>query len=630
MRSRVFAVGVAAWLAWQTVPAQTLSNASLNGKYYFVYLQVTASGGNASDARNLSGSMTFDGRGGFTYAGRLGAGAGAPGASSGSGTYAVSSAGDVTLTNALRTTLQIIARLSADSSVVLGATTEAADNTNDLFVAIKAPTANVTNAVLNGAYTGASLQFPNGTSAAMKSAVLSLTAGGNGQFSRASMVGHAADQGSGRNVSQEAAASTYNVSGDGTGTANFGSAASLFGGTRDIFVSQDGNYILGTSTATGGRDIFVATKNFSSAATAAALDGRYWIAELTVDGSSFSAASGAARAIGASSRLILSQRLHLDTTPVDFTAVNSFSVNSDSTGSLSPLPVQGVNNMALGVSVSVGGTPRPNTVVGAQIGALNASSSQYGIFLAVRSSTFSGSGVFVDPTGVVNGASFAPTPNPVCPGAIVSLFGAGLAPRQGQPSALPLPTTLEGVSVTVNGAPAAFFFASAGQLNIQTPFGLTGNTATVVVTNGGARSNEVVVPLARTCPGIFSFSDATTPNRGIVLHADFTLVTPQNPARIGETVIIYLTGLGALNPAVPTGAANPGSPLSVAADRQVQILVGGVVATNVPFIGGAPFFAGLNQINLVIPSGVVIGPNVPLAISTGNAFTDLVDIAIGI
>ena len=63
---------------------------------------------------------------------------------------------------------------------------------------------------------------------------------------------------------------------------------------------------------------------------------------------------------------------------------------------------------------------------------------------------------------------------------------------------------------------------------------------------------------------------------------------------------------------------------------QVQILFGGEVATNVAFIGGAPFFAGLNQINAVIPQNVVGGTNVPVASSTGNAFTDLVDISIGI
>jgi uncharacterized protein (TIGR03437 family) len=286
--------------------------------------------------------------------------------------------------------------------------------------------------------------------------------------------------------------------------------------------------------------------------------------------------------------------------------------------------------MALAAAASIGGAQRPAALVGAQIGAVNATSEQYGIFIAARAPSFSGSGVFLDPAGVVNGASFAPTPNPIGPGAIVSLFGSGLAPREGRAAALPLPTTLEGVSVTVNGTAAPLFFVSGSQVNIQVPFGLTGNTATIVLTNGGQRSNEVRVPLARTSPGIFSYSDQQSPNRAIILHADFTLVTPTSPARPGETVIIYLTGLGELNPPVATGAGNPGSPLSTAVDRQVQILFGGEVATNVAFIGGAPFFAGLNQINAVVPQNVVGGTNIPVAISTGNAFTDLTDISIGI
>lgn len=604
---------------------QTLNNGSLNGKYYFAQLLVTAAQGSATGAQNLSGSITFNGQGAYTYTGKLGRDNGAPGASSGNGTYTVAANGTVTLSNPIRNTLQVLGRLSGDGNVVLGASTEAGDNTNDLFVAIKAPTGTVTNSVLSGTYTGASLHFPNGVSAGMKSSVLTLVAGGNGQFSRVTAIGHAADQ-EGRNASQDATGATYAVNGDGTGSASFGTAASLFSGARDIFVSQDGNYLIGTSTAAGGRDIFVATKNFGTSANSAAFDGRYWVAELTIDvtQSSFSAASGALRALG-NGRIVFSERLHQDASTLDFTGINAYAVNSDSTGNLAPLLTQGVNNMGLGVAVS----GRPNTVVGAQIGAVSTTSDLYGVFFAVRAPAFTGTGVFLSPDGVVNGASFAPTPNPVCPGAIVSLFGSGLAPREGRASTLPLPVTLEGVSVTVNGTAAALFFVSAGQVNIQIPFGLTGSAATVVVTNGGQRSNEVALPLGRTCPGIFSYADQQSPNRAIILHADFTLVTPTSPARVGETVIIYLTGLGDLNPAVATGAGNPGNPLSTAVDDKIQIVFGGEVATNVAFIGGAPFFAGLNQINAVIPARVVGGTNVPVAISTKSAYADLVDISIG-
>ena len=643
MRYQLLILGLCVSLG--NASAQPLTNASLNAKYYFVHLLVTAMGGQAANAQNLTGAITFNGTGGYTFTGKQGDGAGPLTAKSGSGTYSVAATGSVTISNPIRPTLQLAARLSGDGNVLVGSSTEASDNANDIFVGIKAPTATVNNSVLYGAYTGGTVLFPNGNTSALKSAIVALTAGGNGQFSAVTVTGHAVDQSS-RNVSQQATGSSYSINGDGSGMANFGSAASLFAGAREIFVSQDGNYLLAYSTANGGRDIFIATKNFSASANAASLNGRYWIAELTLDSPgtgtctsfSFSGASGALVALG-DGRVLFSERLHLDTKPLDFSGLNIYKVNGDSTGLLAPLSLN-ATNMALGASVSVGGTPRPNTVVGAQVGALNAVSCQYGVFFAALAPTASGSGVFVGPAGVVNNAGFAPFPSPVSPGAITSAFGSGLAPRAESATVVPLPATLAGVQLFVNGTPAPLFSVQPGQIDFQTPFGLTGSTVTIQVNNGGAPSNPVVVPLAPTGPGFYQYSDCPASggcgpgqslNRGIVLHADFSLVTLQKPAQPGETVVIFLNGLGALNPAVATGAANPGTPpLANAVDNQIQILFGGEVATNVPFIGGAPGFVGLNQINVVIPTTVIGGANVPVAIATSNAFNDVVDIPIGI
>ncbi len=612
--------------------AQPFTNASLSGKHHFVELQVTTWMGAVVDARNLGGAITFSGDGTYSFTGKLGVGSGAPAASSGSGTYSVSGPGSVTMSDPIQSTVQLNARINAEGVLVLGASTEATENTCNIFVAVKAPTAGVTNAVLNGAYTGATVQFPSGSSAAMKSAVMSLAANGRGQFTRVGITGHAND-GGGRNVTQEITNATYDIGSDGTGSASFGSTAALFSGARDLFVSQDGNFVLGVPAASGGRDIFIATKNFSATASASSLNGRYWIAELTATQPgwlspqfSFSCASGALNAFG-DGRVALSQRLLLDTRPLDFTGVNSYSVSADGTGLLAPQVTQGGSNMALGVAAMVGGTPRPGTLVGAQVGAVGATTGEYGIFFAVRAPTFASSGLFLDPNGIVNGASFAPTPNPVAPGMMASLFGANLAPREGRATSLPLPATLEGVSVTVNDVAAPLFYVSAGQVNFQVPFGLTGNTARVVLANSVARTTGVTVLLASTSPGILSYADAVSPNRGIIVHGDYSLVTPQNPARPGETVVIYLTGLGELRPAVATGAGHPVSPLASAVDRWIQAVFGGEAATSAPFVGGAPFFAGLNQINVVIPSTVSSG-DIPVAIATRNAFADLVDIAI--
>jgi uncharacterized protein (TIGR03437 family) len=137
-------------------------------------------------------------------------------------------------------------------------------------------------------------------------------------------------------------------------------------------------------------------------------------------------------------------------------------------------------------------------------------------------------------------------------------------------------------------------------------------------------SNEVVAPLAATSPGVFSRADG----RPVVLHADYSLVSPESPARPGETVMIWLTGLGELSPAVATGDANPAEPLARAVDAPIKVLFGGVPATGVDYAGGAPGYAGLCQINATIPVNAPVGPNVPVAISTSNAYAELVEIPI--
>ena len=574
---------------------EPFNNASLNGKYHFVQLLVTALPGQAAAVRTLGGSITFNGAGSYSYA--------VEGSSGGQGVYGVGGAGNVLLASPIRSEEWVSAALGADRSVLVGASVETSGVTYDLLVAVRAPAAGVGNALLSGAYTGAWFELP------ARSALISLAPNGNGKFTQVAVLGHAADQG-GRTVRQQAANASYNLRAAGTGTASFGATASLFSGDREILVSEDGNYLLGYS----GRGILIASRNSGSAI----FEGRYWIAELTVEGSSYSAASGSLRALG-NGRAVISERLRLDRRVLDYAGVNSYTVSPDSTGALAPRLSAGLINMALGAG---------GTFVGAQIGPPDAATPQYGIFFGVRAPVVQGTGVFLDPAGVVNGASFAPAPHPIAPGSAVSLFGSGLASREAKASAFPLPAKLDDVAVRVNGTPVPLFFISPAQVSVQLPYGLKGNTVTVQVTNSKGNSGEVTARLAPTSPGIFSYADGQNPSRGIVLHADYSLVTPPNPAHPGETVILYLTGLGELTPPLATGVASPDAPLPWAQDTLVSVVFGGEVSPKVLYAGGAPRFAGLNQINAVIPFTAPLGASVPVAISTSNAYVDLVDIPI--
>ena len=101
-------------------------------------------------------------------------------------------------------------------------------------------------------------------------------------------------------------------------------------------------------------------------------------------------------------------------------------------------------------------------------------------------------GVFINPAGVVNAGSLAPFTASWAPGELVSIYGANLA--QTAASDANLPTTLSGVQVLVNGAPAPIYSVSPAQINAVIPISLNASTtpvATIQVVNQGVPSNTV-------------------------------------------------------------------------------------------------------------------------------------------
>ena len=186
---------------------------------------------------------------------------------------------------------------------------------------------------------------------------------------------------------------------------------------------------------------------------------------------------------------------------------------------------------------------------------------------------------------LVNGASFTPQ---VAPGGLVSIFGQGLSTGTGQATSLPLPIELAGTTVTVNGIQLPLIYASPSQINAQLPLGVLGTATLRVATFSGFA--EATVTISRTAPAIF-------PNG--ILHANYAPVTAAAPARAGETLVLYVTGLGSVDGPIATGAAAPASPLlRVPVPVEVRI---GDVAVLASFAGLSPGFVGLYQVNIVVP-----------------------------
>jgi uncharacterized protein (TIGR03437 family) len=235
-----------------------------------------------------------------------------------------------------------------------------------------------------------------------------------------------------------------------------------------------------------------------------------------------------------------------------------------------------------------------------------------GVTVALQAPTFSPSGsVYLDPTGIVNAASFSPFTAGIANGEFITLFGTNLAPSTLVASSVPYPKTLNGVQVLINGVASPIYFVTSGQLAVITPAATTSSLAQVQVINNGVPSNIVTVPVFQTVPGVY-----TIPSGGVgyaaAVHTNGTIVSPTAPAAPGETIEVFATGLGAATPPVSDGAAPPTSPLSYTANV-INAAAGGTQAT-VVFAGLAPTLAGLYQINVTMPTTLTAG-DYTLAIS---------------
>ncbi len=220
------------------------------------------------------------------------------------------------------------------------------------------------------------------------------------------------------------------------------------------------------------------------------------------------------------------------------------------------------------------------------------------------------------PVALVNAASYEAT---VAPGSIAALFGAGMARQTAIAPSLPLPTTLAGVTVKINGINAPLFFVSPNQINLQVPGGVAAGSANIEVFNTGSTTavGEGAVNVAESSPGIFTI-DLSGKNQAVALNSDFSRngdfdkLPGSRPEVTGNVVVIYATGVGNTNPLVADGQPAPASPLAQATGA-TNVTIGGVAA-QVQFSGLVPGFVGLWQINAVIPASLPTDANAPLTV----------------
>ena len=225
----------------------------------------------------------------------------------------------------------------------------------------------------------------------------------------------------------------------------------------------------------------------------------------------------------------------------------------------------------------------------------------------------------ISANGVVNGASFQPG---VTPNSWVTIQGTNLAPQTDDWSHSivngALPTSLDGVSVTMGGKPAYVYFISPGQLNVLAPDVPAGPISVTVTTAAGA-STAFSTTASAYGPAFFLWPGSQV----VATRQDYTYAAKAGtfagsttvPAKPGDVIILWGTGFGPTIPAAPTGVSVPASGgFSTASAPTVTI---NNTPATVYGAALAPGSAGLYQIAIQVPTTLADG-DWPIQASIGG------------
>jgi uncharacterized protein (TIGR03437 family) len=216
--------------------------------------------------------------------------------------------------------------------------------------------------------------------------------------------------------------------------------------------------------------------------------------------------------------------------------------------------------------------------------------------------------------GIVSNADFASAP---AVGLLVSIFGSGLADGSLGDTGVPLPPQLGSTSVVLSGVELPLLYVSNTQVNVAIPFNIQTNTSQqLVVLRGNAVSVPVSLAVFASEPSILSASGSGS-GQGLIFNAvTGTRADTNAPAGAGDYLVMYALGLGAVTPNLAIADGTPSSPYEYAVGP-VTVTIGGVPAT-VLFAGLTPGYVGLYQVNVMMPTGVTPGSQVPVTVSVAG------------
>jgi uncharacterized protein (TIGR03437 family) len=609
----VLLVGACAWQSRaQPTAFESSGDYLLNGTYYMRQVVYYASQGFLDESINVQGTIIFSGSGTYSFNGSVlnTTVSNTPVATAANGTYVISASGEGYISSVYSSFQndQIVGLVS--QGIFIGGVSAGSNGYSELFIAAPVGSSAATNATLTGAYTVAYMDptfLPTSTALQGGEAFFNMTADGNGNIGNIN-----ASTYSGTNTSassQSLSGVTYSFSNGGAqlkfgGTPN---SSTLIAGTQLLYISPDGNFIFGGSY--GGYDMFVGVRAATSPPSNYA--GLYYQAGLDLDETtsnngytlldsyygSFKAFSGTILGHQALSTTSLLNYRNLSALSIyggsnDFTYLDSYTLNSDGSSDDTAFAQHYVSSKDGLIRIGYG------------IGPL------LSLNVALQAPALSGSGVYLNPVGVVNAASSVPFTAQVSPGEFLTLYGTGLAPTTDTAS-VPFPKTLSGVRVLIDGVAAPIYYVSPTQISVIVPYQTsTLTTAGIQVINNGVNSNLVTSQTGLSSVGVFTNDPVGGTGYAAALHPDYSVISESSPAKIGETVAVYLAGMGAVFLPVSDGVAAPSNPPSITTATPLVFLLdtsGNYRQAKVTFSGLAPGYAGLYQVNFTIPAGLVSG-----------------------
>jgi uncharacterized protein (TIGR03437 family) len=616
----------------------TSGNGLLHGNFEFrhVAVQNVDANSNPTQVTATYGTISFNGAGSYTISGTTvdnTISGGAAQALNVTGTYAIGSNGAGYVSNPLYpTNFNDYIYGAVANGVYTGSSSESEEIgiLNDIFIAIPIGPA-PTNAGFTSSFQTALLDFAGAGSTAIKNALFELIPDGAGNFSTILLNGQAANQTS-TSLTQFITGATYNFNSNGSATLTIPlpldvtSTNALFTGSKTIYESADGNFILGWTA--GGYDVFFGVKALTVTGTNSLSDGLYFTTALedfpsfygmdsyygSTDNSGDSAGDG-----------VVHQRLNTPAADfaIDYGTDDQITLNSDGS---TPVDFNGYEYL-----FGDGGL----AFVG--IGTNGFFSLQVGM----HAPAFSGPGVYLNPIGVVNSADYQPITASLAPGELINLYGTGLSSGSaGIQGGHPFPTELGGVSVSIDDLPCPIYYVTPTQLSVIVPYEVASNKtglANIQVTNNGAQSNVVQMYLTDSSPGAFSQTENGIGYAAALHAATGGLITPGSPAQANEYISLYLTSLGTVSPNIQDGALGPSSTLSYSDLYNAGNLVvyfndygpDGSVGNpgTIQYAGLAPGLAGLYQINVQVPSsGLAAGDDVYIEFVTDAADVNQIQI----